>query len=174
MEQNGPLHYSSKYRHEQSSLEFLINVLKLGTCMLVNTVALKSDKVASLNISISDFTLPSFIHQMWTYGFCCKIMEWFFRAGVHPGVTMWMSLLNTYANLQGSSWVADDVKRGNSARYVVVSHSYISKLGVTWPALDSTGQRHSAIDKVLLFIALDSITSHLSRNSLALSSTIRS
>ena len=28
---NGPAHYSFKYRHEQSSLDFLINVSKLGT-----------------------------------------------------------------------------------------------------------------------------------------------
>ena len=63
MEQKGPLHYSSKYGHEQSSLDFLINVSKLGTHTLqvVNTVAFKSDKVASLNVSTSDFTSPSFI-----------------------------------------------------------------------------------------------------------------
>ena len=38
---NGPSHYSFKYRHEQSSLEFLINVSKLGTRTLVNAIALE-------------------------------------------------------------------------------------------------------------------------------------
>jgi hypothetical protein len=38
---NGPSHYSFKYRHEQSSLEFFINVSKLGTRTLVNAIALE-------------------------------------------------------------------------------------------------------------------------------------
>ena len=38
---NGTSHYSFKYRHEQSSLEFLINVSKLGTRTLVNALALE-------------------------------------------------------------------------------------------------------------------------------------
>ena len=38
---NGTSHYSFKYRHEQSSLEFLINVSKLGTRTLVNAIALE-------------------------------------------------------------------------------------------------------------------------------------
>ena len=38
---NGPSHYSFKYRHEQSSLDFLINVSKLGTRTLVNAIALE-------------------------------------------------------------------------------------------------------------------------------------
>jgi proteasome inhibitor subunit 1 (PI31) len=38
---NGPSHYSFKYRHEQSSLEFSINVSKLGTRTLVNAIALE-------------------------------------------------------------------------------------------------------------------------------------
>ena len=38
---NGPSHYSFKYRHEQSSLEFIINVSKLGTRTLINAIALE-------------------------------------------------------------------------------------------------------------------------------------
>ena len=38
---NGPSHYSFKYRHEQSSLDFLINVSKLGTRTLINAIALE-------------------------------------------------------------------------------------------------------------------------------------
>ena len=73
---NGPTHYSFKYKHEQSSLEFLINVSKLGTRTLINAIALEvcrfevytivwliliqSDKVTTLDISTPDFTSPSF------------------------------------------------------------------------------------------------------------------
>ena len=73
---NGPSYYSFKYRHEQSSLEFLINVSKLGMRTLVNAIALEvcrwevynghlliliqSDKVATLDISTPDFTSSSF------------------------------------------------------------------------------------------------------------------
>lgn len=38
---NGPAYYSFKYRHEQSSLEFVINISKLGTRTLVNAIALE-------------------------------------------------------------------------------------------------------------------------------------
>jgi proteasome inhibitor subunit 1 (PI31) len=38
---NGPSYYSFKYRHEQSSLDFLISVSKLGTRTLVNAIALE-------------------------------------------------------------------------------------------------------------------------------------
>ena len=73
---NGPTHYSFKYKHDQSSLEFLVNVSQLGTRTLVNAIALEvcrfeiymvillipvqSDKVATLDISTSDFTSSSF------------------------------------------------------------------------------------------------------------------
>ena len=73
---NGPSHYSFKYRHGQSSLEFVINVSALGTRTVVNAIALEvcrsevcnghlliliqSDKVATFDISTSDFTSPSF------------------------------------------------------------------------------------------------------------------
>jgi len=38
---NGPAHHSFRYRHEQSSLEFLVNVSKLGTRTLINAIALE-------------------------------------------------------------------------------------------------------------------------------------
>jgi len=73
---NGPAYYSFKYRHEQSSLEFLINISKLGTRTLINAIALESDNVATLDISTSDFTSPSFYpyhldtsNQPLVYGF---------------------------------------------------------------------------------------------------------
>ena len=39
--QNGPGHYALKYRHDQSSLEFLLNVSKLGSRTLFNAIALE-------------------------------------------------------------------------------------------------------------------------------------
>jgi proteasome inhibitor subunit 1 (PI31) len=38
---HGPGHYSLRYKHEQSSLEFLIKVSKLGTRTMVNAIALE-------------------------------------------------------------------------------------------------------------------------------------
>ncbi|KAF6762359.1 PI31 proteasome regulator N-terminal-domain-containing protein [Ephemerocybe angulata] len=57
---NGPGDYSFKYRHDQSSLEFLIKVSKLGTRTVVNAIAIETDKVASLDLCTDDFTSPSF------------------------------------------------------------------------------------------------------------------
>ncbi|KAF8450383.1 PI31 proteasome regulator N-terminal-domain-containing protein [Boletus edulis BED1] len=49
-----------RYRHEQSSLEFLVKVVSLGQRTLINAIALESDKSASLDVSTNDFTSPSF------------------------------------------------------------------------------------------------------------------
>jgi len=38
---NGPGHYVLKYRHEQSSLEFIINIAKLGKRTVINAIALE-------------------------------------------------------------------------------------------------------------------------------------
>jgi proteasome inhibitor subunit 1 (PI31) len=74
---NGPGHYTFKYRHEQSSLEFVMKVSKLGGRVLVNAIAVevrtsifefcihtylleKSDKAAYLDVSTNDFVSPSF------------------------------------------------------------------------------------------------------------------
>ncbi|EIN10560.1 hypothetical protein PUNSTDRAFT_142546 [Punctularia strigosozonata HHB-11173 SS5] len=57
---HGPGHYALRYKHEQSSLEFLVKVTKLGTRTMVNAIALESDKAASLDIPTNDFTSPSF------------------------------------------------------------------------------------------------------------------
>ncbi|KAH9943323.1 PI31 proteasome regulator N-terminal-domain-containing protein [Epithele typhae] len=58
--QHGPGNYTFRYRHEQSSLEFLVKVAKLGSRTLVNSIAIESDKAATLDISTNDFTSPSF------------------------------------------------------------------------------------------------------------------
>lgn len=57
---NSPGHYALKYRHDQSSLEFLLNVSKLGSRTLFNAIALETEKVATLDVSTDDFTSPSF------------------------------------------------------------------------------------------------------------------
>jgi len=57
---HGPGSYTFRYRHEQSSLEFILKVSKLGTRTLVHAIALESDKAASLDIATNDFVSPSF------------------------------------------------------------------------------------------------------------------
>ncbi|RXW24589.1 hypothetical protein EST38_g1229 [Candolleomyces aberdarensis] len=58
--QNGPGDYSFKYRHDQSSLQFIVKVSKLGSRTVFNAIALETDKVATFDISTEDFTSPSF------------------------------------------------------------------------------------------------------------------
>ncbi|KAF5363475.1 hypothetical protein D9756_000508 [Leucocoprinus leucothites] len=57
---SGPSHYTLKYRHEQSSLQFVVKVSRLGSRTLINAIALETDKVATLDIATDDFTSPSF------------------------------------------------------------------------------------------------------------------
>ncbi|KAJ7499044.1 PI31 proteasome regulator N-terminal-domain-containing protein [Mycena latifolia] len=57
---NGPSHYTFRYRHDQSSLEFILKVSKLGGRTLINAIALESDKASSLDIPTNDFVSPSF------------------------------------------------------------------------------------------------------------------
>ncbi|KAJ7068150.1 PI31 proteasome regulator N-terminal-domain-containing protein [Mycena amicta] len=56
----GPSHYMFKYKHDQSSLVFVLTISKLGGRTLINAIALESDKAASLDIATDDFTSPSF------------------------------------------------------------------------------------------------------------------
>jgi len=58
--QHGPGNYTFRYKHDQSSLEFVVKVAKLGSRTLLNAIALESDKAASLDISTNDFASPSF------------------------------------------------------------------------------------------------------------------
>ncbi|KAG6903375.1 hypothetical protein C0995_013128 [Termitomyces sp. Mi166 len=57
---DGPGHYTFRYRHDQSSLEFVLKVSKLGGRTLINAIAIESDRVASLDISTNDFVSLSF------------------------------------------------------------------------------------------------------------------
>ncbi|KAI0796555.1 PI31 proteasome regulator N-terminal-domain-containing protein [Abortiporus biennis] len=57
---HGPAIYIFRYKHEQSSLQFVLKVTKLGSRTIVNAIALETEKTATLDISTSDFTSPSF------------------------------------------------------------------------------------------------------------------
>ena len=39
--QHGPGHYTFRYRHEQSSLEFVVKVVKLGSRTVINSIAVE-------------------------------------------------------------------------------------------------------------------------------------
>ncbi|EMD40641.1 hypothetical protein CERSUDRAFT_103020 [Gelatoporia subvermispora B] len=58
--QHGPGHYTFRYRHEQSSLEFVVKVVKLGSRTVINSIAVESDKTATLDILTNDYVSPSF------------------------------------------------------------------------------------------------------------------
>ncbi|KAH7916331.1 PI31 proteasome regulator N-terminal-domain-containing protein [Hygrophoropsis aurantiaca] len=49
-----------RYKHDQSSLEFVVNVTKLGQRTQIHAIALENDKSASLDVSTNDFVSPSF------------------------------------------------------------------------------------------------------------------
>ncbi|KZT20803.1 hypothetical protein NEOLEDRAFT_1158508 [Neolentinus lepideus HHB14362 ss-1] len=57
---HGAGNYILRYKHEQSSLEYLVKAVKLGSRTLVNAIAIESDKAATLDISTNDFVSPSF------------------------------------------------------------------------------------------------------------------
>ncbi|KAL5527638.1 hypothetical protein ACEPAG_6439 [Sanghuangporus baumii] len=57
---HGPGNYTLRYRHEQSSLEFTVKVIKLGSRTLINGIASETDKTASLDILTNDYVSPSF------------------------------------------------------------------------------------------------------------------
>ncbi|EPQ59327.1 hypothetical protein GLOTRDRAFT_70655 [Gloeophyllum trabeum ATCC 11539] len=57
---HGPGNYAFRYKHEQSSLEYLVKIVKLGPRTLINAIAIESDKAASLDIQTSDFVSQSF------------------------------------------------------------------------------------------------------------------
>ncbi|KAK0206805.1 PI31 proteasome regulator N-terminal-domain-containing protein [Desarmillaria ectypa] len=55
-----PGNFTFRYKHDQSSLEFLVKVSKLGVRTVINAIALESDKAASLDIATNDFVSASF------------------------------------------------------------------------------------------------------------------
>ncbi|KAF9008926.1 PI31 proteasome regulator N-terminal-domain-containing protein [Cyathus striatus] len=57
---NGPEDYSFHYNHEQSSLQFVVKVSKMGSRTVFNAIALESDKIAAFDIATEDFTSAAF------------------------------------------------------------------------------------------------------------------
>jgi len=57
---HGPETYLFKYRHNQSSLDFLLKVVKLGTMMQINGIASETRSIANLSVVTNDFLSPSF------------------------------------------------------------------------------------------------------------------
>ncbi|KAH8830767.1 PI31 proteasome regulator N-terminal-domain-containing protein [Flagelloscypha sp. PMI_526] len=49
-----------RYKHDQSSLSFIVKLSKLGSRTMINAIAAETDKAESLDISTTDFTSESF------------------------------------------------------------------------------------------------------------------
>ncbi|KAG2152101.1 PI31 proteasome regulator N-terminal-domain-containing protein [Suillus cothurnatus] len=49
-----------RYRHDQSGLEFVVKVIKLGQRTLISAIAVENDKSVSLDVATNDFVSPSF------------------------------------------------------------------------------------------------------------------
>ena len=42
---DGPGHYTLRYRHEQSSLDFIVKILKLGSRTMINAITTEASRV---------------------------------------------------------------------------------------------------------------------------------
>lgn len=56
----GPDHYCFRYKHDQSSLDYLVKVIKLGNKAIIHGVALQGSRTSTLEIPLSDYFSPSF------------------------------------------------------------------------------------------------------------------
>lgn len=56
----GPDHYSFRYKHHQSSLDYLVKVVKLGNKAVIHGIAMQGSKTSTLEIPLSDYFSPSF------------------------------------------------------------------------------------------------------------------
>ncbi len=54
---HGPAYYSFIYKHDQSSLDFLIKLCKLGTSTVINAIALQVSQLFDISSSIPMFHL---------------------------------------------------------------------------------------------------------------------
>lgn len=57
---NGPESYVLRYRHDQSSLTFLLKLLRMSSRVLVHASAVESNKTATWEIPLADFTSTHF------------------------------------------------------------------------------------------------------------------
>ena len=59
----GPDHYAFRYKHHQSSLDYLVKIVKLGNKAVIHAIALQGSKTSTVEIPLSDFFSTSF----WPY-----------------------------------------------------------------------------------------------------------
>ncbi|CDR88577.1 uncharacterized protein SPSC_04404 [Sporisorium scitamineum] len=59
----GPDHYCFRYKHHQSSLDYLIKIVKLGNKALIHGVALQATKTSTMEVVLSDYLSTAF----WPY-----------------------------------------------------------------------------------------------------------
>ncbi|CBQ73760.1 conserved hypothetical protein [Sporisorium reilianum SRZ2] len=59
----GPDHYCFRYKHHQSSLDYLIKIVKLGNKAVVHGVALQGTKTSTMEVVLSDYLSSAF----WPY-----------------------------------------------------------------------------------------------------------
>lgn len=57
---HGPSSYTFRYAHEQSSLNFLVKVISLGSRILIHATALESNRTESYEVEIDRFTSKSY------------------------------------------------------------------------------------------------------------------
>ncbi|CAO1629433.1 unnamed protein product [Parajaminaea phylloscopi] len=57
---SGPESYILRYRHDQSSLTFLLKLLRMSTRVLINASAVEDNKTATIEIPLPDYTSASF------------------------------------------------------------------------------------------------------------------
>ncbi|SPO26843.1 uncharacterized protein UTRI_04156_B [Ustilago trichophora] len=59
----GPDHYSFRYKHHQSSLDYLVKIVKLGNKAVIHGIALQGSKTSTLELPLGDYFSSSF----WPY-----------------------------------------------------------------------------------------------------------
>ncbi len=57
----GPDHYSFRYKHHQSSLDYLVKIVKLGNKAVIHGIALQGSKTSTLELPLADYFSPSFL-----------------------------------------------------------------------------------------------------------------
>lgn len=57
---NAPDHYCFRYKHHQSSLDYVVKVVKLGNKAVIHGIALQGSKTSTLEIPLADYFSPSF------------------------------------------------------------------------------------------------------------------
>ena len=62
---DGPGHYTLRYRHEQSSLEFIVKVLKLGNRTLINAIATEASRSIDIDYRLLRYRERARKNSVW-------------------------------------------------------------------------------------------------------------